>query len=345
MGGHYEHLGAEERGTIMALRSQGSGVREIARVLTRAPSTILRELRRNGDQLGRRKPIIGRPLRVPGYDARRAGERARRLRRKRRVARKLDPGGPLWAQVHRLLMLKWSPEQIAGRLKSVSHETIYTAIYAMPRGTLRRELTRLLRQGHARRRPRSRGTDRRGQMHDLPSIHLRPPAANERLVPGHWEGDLIRGAANRSAVGVLVDRRTLFLMIVRMEGATAQAALAGFSQAFASLPAEMRQTLTYDQGKEMALHAELAQSTGLSIYFADPHSPWQRGICENTNGLLRQYLPKGSDLSVYSQRELDAIAWEMNTRPRKTLAFRTPAEVFFEYCFQDRDNGAVALDT
>ena len=344
MGRHYEHLGAEERGTIMALRGQGASVRAIARLLIRAPSTILRELRRNGDQIGRRRPFIGRPLRLPGYDARRAGERAQRLRRKRRVIRKLDRHGPLWGEVHRLLRLKWSPQQIAGRLKTVSHETIYTAIYAMPRGALRRELTRLLRQGRARRRPRSRGSDRRGQMQDLPSIHLRPPAANERLVPGHWEGDLLRGAANRSAVGVLVDRRTLFLMIVRMDGATAQAALAGFSQAFAPLPAELRQTLTYDQGKEMALHDELAQSTGLSIYFADPHSPWQRGICENTNGLLRQYLPKGSDLSVYSQRELDAIAWEMNTRPRKTLAFRTPAEVFFEYCFQARDNDTVALD-
>ena len=141
-----------------------------------------------------------------------------------------------------------------------------------------------------------------------------------------------------------VDRRTLFLMIVGMEGATAQAALAGFSQAFAPLPAEMRQTLTYDPGTEKALHAELAESTRLSIDFADPHRPWQRGICENTNGLLRQYLPKGSDLSVYSQRELDAMAWEMNPRPHKTLAFRTPADVFLEYCFQARDNGAVALD-
>jgi len=345
MGSHYEHLGAEERGTIMAMRSQGACVRQIARVLTRAPSTILRELRRNGDQRDRRAPVIGRPVRLPGYDARRAGARARRLRRKQRVVRKLDRHGPLWAQVKRLLELKWSPQQIAGRLKSVSHETIYTAIYAMPRGTLRRELTRLLRQGRARRRPRGRGTDRRGQMRDLPSIHLRPPAANERLLPGHWEGDLIRGAANRSAVGVLVDRRTLFLMVVRMDGATAQAALAGFSQAFAPLPPEMRQTLTYDQGKEMALHGELAQNTGLAIYFADPHSPWQRGICENTNGLLRQYLPKGSDLSSYSQRELDAIAWEMNTRPRATLAFRTPAEVFFEYCFQDGHNDAGALGT
>ncbi|AKJ31952.1 transcriptional regulator [Caldimonas brevitalea] len=215
-----------------------------------------------------------------------------------------------------------------------SHETIYQAIYAMPRGSLRKELVALLRQGKGARKPRARGQDRRGSLTDIVSIHVRPPEADERLLPGHWEGDLIKGARNKSAVGTLVCRKTLFVMLVKIEGATALDALHGFELAFSPLDPELRKTLTYDQGKEMALHKKLAESTGLKIYFADPHSPWQRGICENTNGLLRQYLPKGTDLSGSSQRQLDAIAWSLNTRPRKTLGFRSPAEVFFEDCFQ-----------
>lgn len=198
----------------------------------------------------------------------------------------------------------------------------------------------MLRQGRGARKPRTRGTDRRGQMPDLPSIHLRPPEADERLVPGHWEGDFLKGAANRSAVGTLVDRMSLFVMVVKMDACNALAALDGFSRAFAPLDVSLCQTLTYDQGKEMALHATLAERTGLKIYFADPHSPWQRGVNENTNGLLRQYLPKGTNLSIYSQRDLDRIAWSLNTRPRKSLGFRTPAEVFCEHCA----NQGITLD-
>ena len=334
MGTCYEHLSAEERGTIMALRSQGSSIRTIAVVLRRAPSTIGRELRRNGDHGASKQRPMGRPRQPPGYDAARAGRRAHRLRHKARTVRKLHPRSPLWKQVCALLRLRWSPEQIAGTLGCVSHETIYTAIYAMPRGALRRELTVLLRRGRAAQRPRSRGTDRRGTLYeDALSIHVRPPAAQDRLLPGHWEGDFIKGAANRSAVGTLVDRYSLFVMLTKMADCSALAALDGFRTAFAPLSAAEKQTLTYDRGKEMALHARLAESTGLSIYFADPHSPWQRGINENTNGLLRQYLPKGTDLSLYSQRELDQIAWSLNTRPRKSLGFRTPADVFFNRCF------------
>lgn len=334
MGRMYEHLAAAERAVIMVMRAQGSSVRAVALALGRTPSTVSRELRRNGDGSASDKPLMGRPRKCgAGYDAADADRRAERLRIKPRRRRKLHRQSALWARVVEYLYRKWSPEQIAGTLGGVSHETIYTAIYAMPQGGLRRELTLLLRQGRARQRPRSRGTDRRGRMADLPGIHLRPPEANERLMPGHWEGDLIKGAANGSAIGTLVDRHSLFVMLARMDGSSAQAALEGFQSAFAPLPPELRKTLTYDQGKEMALHAELARGTGLSIYFADPHSPWQRGICENTNGLLRQYLPKGTDLSVHSQRDLDAIAWSLNTRPRKSLGFRTPAQVFFEGCF------------
>lgn len=338
----YSQLSAEERGVIMAMKVQGCSARAIADVLQRAPSTVTRELRRNGYLQTQELGPMGRPRVAGGYNALRAGVRARRVRRLAQRPRKLHRRGLLWTQVRAMLEQRWSPAQIAAALKrehrhqpalQASAETIYTAIYAMPRGALRRELVSLLRQGRGARKPRSRGTDRRGQLQDMVSIHVRPPEANDRLLPGHWEGDLIKGAANRSAVGTLVCRKSLFVMLVKMDGATALDALHGYEQAFSPLDEELRKTLTYDQGKEMALHKKLAESTGLKIYFADPHSPWQRGINENTNGLIRQYLPKGTDLSVYSQRELDHIAWSLNTRPRKTLGWRTPAEVLFEDCF------------
>lgn len=335
MGLSYEQLCAEERGTILAMTSGGASMRAMAKVLGRAPSTISRELARNGYRSAVERGPIGRPTLAGGYDAARAGRRARRLRHQARVARKLDPAGPLWPIIKAHLTLGWSPEQIAGRLGVVSHETIYTAIYAMPRGQLRRELTSLLRQHHRARRSRRQGQDRRGHLSEILSIHLRPPEAEERLLPGHWEGDLILGAQGRSAVGTLVDRHSLFVLLARMSGTDALAALEGYSRAFCAIPVEQRKTLTYDQGKEMARHIELAARTGLRIYFADPHSPWQRGINENTNGLLRQYLPKGTDLSLFSQLELDQIAWLLNTRPRKSLGFRTPAEVFFDACFSE----------
>jgi IS30 family transposase len=321
------------------MKSRGDSSRTIAQALGRASSSVVRELHRNGYRDARSSPHMGRPP-LP-YDAGRASQRAQHLQRKPRVTRKLHPSLPLWQRVRTLLAQGFSPHQVAGTLTRlypdqpawhVSHETIYTAIYAAPRGALRRELVALLRQHKCARRPRGQGADRRGQFTDLPSIHVRPPEAQERLVPGHWEGDFIKGRRNQSAVGVLVDRRTLFVILARMQGSSAQDALHGFGKALAPIPPEMRKTLTYDQGKEMALYRTLSEQTGLSIYFADPRSPWQRGICENTNGLLRQYLPKGTDLSVHTQAELDAIAWRLNTRPRKTLSFESPAELFFRYC-------------
>ena len=345
MGARYSQLCAEERAVIMTMKADQRVNREIAQVLGRATSTITRELRRNGYRPAQECGSMGRPRVAGGYDVVRAGQRARRLQRRPRTRRKLDRTGTLWARVHSLLARGWSPQQVAGRLRRahphdsawhVSHETIYTTIYAYPRGTLRRELVALLRQHKGERRRSNQGSNRRGRLPDLPSIRLRPPEAEDRLIPGHWEGDLIRGTRNGSAVGTLVDRTTLFVMLVKMDDASALSALEGFGRAFAPLPAELRKTLTYDQGKEMALHRALAQSTGLSIYFADPHSPWQRGICENINGLLRQYLPKNEDLSKYSQRELDQIAWQLNMRPRKTLDYQTPAEVFFQHLYANR---------
>jgi IS30 family transposase len=258
-------------------------------------------------------------------------------RRAARPATKLDVDSVAWSVVLTLLDWKWSPQQIAATLKRVfpheperhvSHETIYTAIYAQPRGELRRQLVACLRQGRSTRMPRSRGNDRRGQIPEMVSIHVRPPEVHDRVMPGHWEGDFIKGAGNQSSVGVLVERSSRLVLLARMDDATAASALAGFTAKLNSIAPPMRQSLTYDQGKEMARHADLAAATGVRVYFCDPHSPWQRGTCENTNGLLRQYLPKGTDLSVYAQDELDAIADSLNNRPRATHNWHTPLEVF-----------------
>ncbi|MDH4370601.1 MAG: IS30 family transposase [Nitrospira sp.] len=242
-------------------------------------------------------------------------------------------GWPL-TQTH--LVQGCSPEQIAGRLqraypddmsKHLSAETIYAGLYVLPRGTLRSELLAALRQARKARRPRARGTDRRGQLPNMTPMAKRPAEAVTRTVPGHWEGDLIKGARNGSVVGTLVERTTRLVILARMEGTDATSARQGFTKKLRHVPAALRKTLTYDRGKEMAEHEQLARRLAIQIFFADPYSPWQRGTNENTNSLLRQYLPKGTDLSGYTQRELNAIAHRLNTRPRKCLNFATPLEV------------------
>jgi len=322
----YKQLSAEERATIMLMTRDGKGVREVGRFLKRSPSTISRETDRD---LGSE----------PAYDATLAGEHANRLRVKRRQALKLVVGGELFGVVVGHLKKKWSPEQIAGTLKGmhpdqpsqrVSHETIYHTLYAMPRGELRRELIACLRWSRDKRRSKTRAPDGRGHIAEMQSIHLRPPEVADRLIPGHWEADLIKGAMNRSSVGTLVERTTLMVVLAKMPDGTAQSALDGFSEALSAIPLALRKTFTYDQGREMSKHAQLTERTGVAVYFCDPHSPWQRGLNENTNGLLRQYLPKGADLSVYTQEQLDEIAWSLNTRPRKSLGFRSPVEVYSE---------------
>jgi IS30 family transposase len=320
----FQQLQPEERMTIASMNQNGSGVRAMARALGRPASTISRELTRNTC------PSLG-------Y----ASMPAQSLCQSRRIAArplaKLNPDGLIWGLTLTMLSWKWSPQQIAGILKRVysddpskhvSHETIYTAIYAQPRGELRRQLIECLRHGRSTRMPRKRGTDRRGQLPDMLSIHVRPPEVDDRLMPGHWEGDFIKGAGNKSSVGVLVERSSRLVLLAKMEDATAASALAGFAAKLNQVAAPMRQSLTYDQGKEMGRHAELTSQTGVKVYFCDPHSPWQRGTCENTNGLLRQYLPKGTDLSIHTQEELDAIAESLNGRPRATHAFHSPLEVF-----------------
>ena len=210
----------------------------------------------------------------------------------------------------------------------MSHETSYTAIYAQPRGELRRQLIACLRQGRGTRLPRSRGTDRRGQIPEMVSIHVRPPEIEDRVMPGHWEGDFIKGAGNKSSVGVLVERSSRLVLRAKMDDAKASSALAGFTAKLNAIADPMRKSFTYDQGKEMSYHRQLAAATGVQVYFCDPHSPWQRGTCENTNGLLRQYLPKGTNLSVFSQDELNAIADSLNNQPPATHGFNTPLAVF-----------------
>jgi transposase, IS30 family len=320
-------LTVEDRVAIDLRRKDGWGVRAIARELGRSPSVISTE--------------IGRGREPDGSYAAGSAQAAAAARRDRSGRRtKLAPDSPLFAEVANLLRLQWSPEQIAGRRKRledgtemssglrVSHEAIYQAIYAVPRGELRRELLACLRQGKPQRGRRSKDGERRGRICDMTSIHERPAEVEGRLVPGHWEGDLIKGASNRSSVGTLVERTSRKVVLVKLADAKAETARDGFAAGLLAVPAPLRLTLTYDQGKEMARHRELAALTGLRVYFADPHAPWQRGSNENTNGLLRQYLPKGTDLSVFSQAELDTIATRLNSRPRKTLGFATPDEVF-----------------
>ncbi|WP_276967428.1 IS30 family transposase [Metallibacterium scheffleri] len=321
----YNELSLDERVEMQRRLEAGDSLRAIARSLGRAASTISRERRRA-------------PSGVT-YLAQAAQGRARLCRRKPRVPRKLDDPA-LREVVHELLFARWSPQQIAGILARafpdradyrVSHETIYGAIYVTPRGDLRKQLIACLRQGRSTRKPRSRGQDRRGQIPNMQSIHVRPPEVEDRLVPGHWEGDLIKGTGNRSSVGTLVERSSGFVVLAKMSSATAADALVSFSQALQRIPAALRKTLTYDQGKEMSYHDALTLRTGVAVYFADPHSPWQRGSNENTNGLLRQYLPKGTDLSVYSQDELNQIALSLNTRPRQRHGFHTPLQVYNEH--------------
>ena len=319
----YRQLQAEERVTIASMKQRGHGLREIARTLGRDPGSVSRELRRNAGPDG----YASTPAQA-AFVARRAAAKP---------MAKLHPQGKLWTVVTSCLAWNWSPQQITGTLARmwpddpgmhVSHETIYTAIYAHAGGELRRQLIACLRQGKSNRKPRSAGQDRRGQLPAMVSIHVRPPEVDDRLMPGHWEGDLIKGALNQSAVAVLVERTTRLVLLAKMEDATAASALLAFTSKLNSIAAPMRKTLTYDQGREMAKHAALTERTGVAVYFCDPHSPWQRGTCENTNGLLRQYMPKGTDLSVFSQDQLDAIADEMNNRPRATHGFFSPLQVF-----------------
>ncbi len=339
MGRRYEHLSHEDRGVILADRRRGASLRAIGGLLGRAASTIGRELARGRGKDGSYSAQVGRAVYV-----------ARRRRCGRRC--KLIEGSRLHGWVRdRLIYFRWSPEQVARRLSAmnpadpsqrVSHETIYAAIYAHPKGGLKAAMIEALRQAKpARGRRRTTLAGSPMVPETLRIIH-RPEEVEARLVPGHWEGDLIKGAYNRSSVGTLVERKTRFVVLCKMEGNTAQAALDGFTRQMKRLPSIMRRSMTYDRGSEMACHPEMARRLKIDIWFCDPHAPWQRGSNENTNGLLRQFMPKGTDLSDASQTWLNDVARLMNARPRKTLGWNTPAEAMAEEIQAFRST--VALD-
>ena len=331
----YSHLSVEERAVIMIERSKGMSLRSIGRTLERNVSTISREIKRGiADQAA---VSIWESV---AYDATVASAcyRARRKRCGRR--RRLMEGTPLYQKVYdRLVYWGWSPQQISNRLRlmhpddptnSISHETIYAAIYAQPRGALKQGMVDALRQAKPGRGLR-RTTLAKGQTipEALRIVH-RPEEIEHRLLPGHWEGDFIKGSFNRSAVGTVVERKTRFVILCRMDGCTSQDALEGFSRQMKVLPAFLRESLTYDRGSEMACHEALSKRLQLDIWFCDPYAPWQRGSNENTNGLLRQFLPKGMDLSDVTQTQLNDIARLLNGRPRKTLGWKTPHEAMTE---------------
>ena len=320
------HLSFDEREEISRGLAAGLSFRAIALKMDRAASTISREVNVNGGR--------------GGYRALKADDASYRRARRPKVA-KLAQNRRLRAKVEAKLKAKWSPEEISGWLARtypndpemyVSHETIYQSIFVQGRGALRHELHVSLRSGRAMRRNKKwvKSGHGMGKIRDMVMITERPAEAEDRAVPGHWEGDLIMGKGFTS-VGTLVERKTRYLMLIRLpKGHGAEAFRDALTKRIVTLPAQLRRSLTYDQGPEMSEHVRFSVETGVDVYFCDPKSPWQRGTNENTNGLLRQYLPKRTDLSIYNQRQLDAIAKSLNTRPRKTLGFMTPCEAFAE---------------
>lgn len=328
----YKQLCLDERIYIEVLLRHGARPASVAKVIGRARSTVTREMARA------RKLGFSQYAALMGQQVR---DRARIAAGRSRRKLGLDFSCPAWLHVRAGLAAGRSPQEIAGRLRRsciipgshlhdpryVSHETIYCAIYALPRGTLREELVRDLKRSRGGRRPRARSSAP-PTLQEMTPLALRPPEVAARIVPGHWEGDLIKGARNASAVGTLVERTSRFVMLVRLDGLSASHILDGFKRRLRDVPASLRKTLTYDQGSEMALHKKLAKALKIDVYFCDAHSPWQRGSNENANGIIREFLPKGIDLSPFTDQDLRNIEFIMNNTPRKILGYRTPQEAF-----------------
>jgi transposase, IS30 family len=321
-----KELTADEREVISRELAKGGSTRAIGRLLGRDHTVVCREVARNG---GRRC-----------YRAVSAQRRAQ-AHRTRPKPRLLATNRRLHDEVNSGLAKRWSPRQISRRLRvdfpgeqtmQVSAETVYQTLYLQARGELRTQLTLALRRGRTRRVPRSRPAVARGTIPGMVNISERPPEAADRAVPGFWEGDLVLGKGNRSQIATLVERASRYTMLVRIPyDRTADRVALLLGKKMQTLPAFLRRSITWDQGKEMTRHADFTVATGIDVYFCDPHSPWQRGSNENTNGLLRQYFPKGTDLSGYTQAELDAVADELNDRPRETLGWLKPTEVFNKF--------------
>jgi transposase, IS30 family len=317
---------AEEREVISRELAGGRSYRSIGRLLNRDHTVVSREVARNGGRSAYRA--------IPAQ--RQADEN--RARPKQRL---LEENRVLHDAVNSGLEQKWSPKQISKRLRQdfpdddtmrVSHETIYQCLYLQARGELRTQLKLALRHGRTRRVNRSRTTVATGKILDMVNISERPVEADDRAVPGFWEGDLIIGKGGKSQIATLVERTSRYVMLIRIPyDRTAQRVAALLARKMETLPDFLRNSVTWDQGKEMAAHASFTMKTGIDVYFCDPHSPWQRGTNENTNGLLRQYFPKGTDLSGYTQAELDAVADELNNRPRQTLDWLKPTEVLNKF--------------
>jgi transposase, IS30 family len=319
----YERLSRAERAVVRKGIEHGESLRSIASLLGRSPSTVSREVKRNGGQME--------------YDPEIAQERAD-ISSERVKPYKFNSFPELQNLVNDKLTKKWSPKQISHSLadeypdqpeKNVSHETIYQTIYLQAKGELRTELKLILRNKKKKRAPRSRVPNNRGKIKNMVMISERPAIADDRAIPGFWEGDLIIGEKNRSQVATLVERTTRYLMLVQIPGErTSEKVVQRVAEKMSDLPNQLRNSLTWDQGKEMAAHAQFTVATDMPVYFCDPHSPWQRGSNENTNRLIRDFLPKGEDLSPYTQHELDLIANCLNERPRETLNWKTPAQLF-----------------
>ena len=322
----YTRLTVIEREEISRQIASGYSLRKIAKNLNRAPSSMSREINRS---------VVDSKY----YRAVFAQGRANKLRHKLRGNRKLDNNIPLREFVLYYLAKNWSPEQIAKRLimlypndmdMRISHETIYSYIYVLPRGRLKRKFISYLRRSHKYRRKKGKNQQSLVGIKDYFSIEERPQEVADRIIPGHWEGDLMIGRRNASAIGTLVERTTRMTFLVKLNNQDAMTIRKAFSEEFRQLPEGLKRTLTYDQGREMAQHKLFTEETEMTVYFAHPHSPWERGSNENTNALLRQYFPKGTDFSKISRARLKEVQDELNDRPRKTLNWYTPHEKFSE---------------
>lgn len=321
----YKRFTIIEREEISRQIAAGDSLRAIAKGLHRAPSSLSREIRRS---------VLDRKY----YRAVFAHGGSNKIRHKLRRNRKLDNNIPLRQAVFYYLAKRWSPEQIAKRLvilypndmtMRVSHETIYSYLYVLPRGALKREIVSCLRQHHLNRREK-KARLKPGPIQDYLSIEERPKEVADRTIPGHWEGDLLVGSLNASALGTLVERTTRMTFLVKLEHQYARSVRKAFAEEFRHLPKGLKRTLTYDQGQEMAEHKLFTKETDISVYFAHPHSPWERGTNENTNALIRQYFPKGTDFTKISKDHIKMVQDELNDRPRKTLNWHTPHEKFAE---------------